>query len=270
VKVADQRIAELAAGRHGIVTRTELRNIGVGSDAVDYRVKAGYLRPLHRGVYQVGSIACPHARERAALLACGEGAALSHESAAGILHMRAPPPDAPVDVTVPAPQRCRIAGIRGHRTQELRADEVTRVGDLRLTTPARTILDLADILAPRELERTLAHAERTELLTKEELARFIERHATRRGSAALRALLGDPTGPVLTRSEAEERFLALVKRGQLERPETNVVVARFEVDFFGDSSGSWWRSTVLPSTRPVNGSSATDDATRSCPPAAST
>ncbi|MGH7554166.1 MAG: type IV toxin-antitoxin system AbiEi family antitoxin domain-containing protein, partial [Longimicrobiales bacterium] len=78
----DHLIANLAAHQLGLVTRAQLLQRGVSGDSVDSRVRAGRLRPIHRGVYLVGPLVVPRMRELAAVLACGPRAFVSHGSAA--------------------------------------------------------------------------------------------------------------------------------------------------------------------------------------------
>src|SRR5690606_36257513 len=100
------------------------------------------------------------------------------------------------------------------------------------TTPARTLADLGTCVDRETLERAVAVAERERLVTRTELAGIAERCRGRAGSAMVRQLVQRVTGPNLTRSEAERRFLALVRRAGLPKPRTNVRVEEFEVDFF--------------------------------------
>lgn len=97
----DRVIHELAAHQHGAVARTQLLQAGVSPDAVVQRLGTGRLRRLRRGVYHVGPLVLPFTREMAAVLACGEDAAVSHRSAAVLwraLPRRAT--DEPVEIAV--------------------------------------------------------------------------------------------------------------------------------------------------------------------------
>jgi very-short-patch-repair endonuclease len=88
-----RRIHRLAHRQYGCVSREQLLRLGLGPDAVKHRLRSGRLSLLHRGVYAVGP--APGTQERrwaAALLACGEGAVLSHVSAAALWHLRAVDP----------------------------------------------------------------------------------------------------------------------------------------------------------------------------------
>jgi very-short-patch-repair endonuclease len=122
-------------------------------------------------------------------------------------------------------------GVRLHRVM-LAADEITHEQGVPVTTAARTLVDLAGSAPSRELEQACAQGLRMELTTAADITRILKRYPRRPGAARLRALLAADTPPALTRSEAEERFLALVRRAQLPPPVTNVRVAGYELDFY--------------------------------------
>jgi very-short-patch-repair endonuclease len=223
----DRRVGALAARQHGVVTRSQLRALGVGESAIDARGSHGPLFRVYRGVYAVGHpTLTDHGRSLAAVLACGAGAALSHASAAALWGLR-PRRGPRVDVTVPrGGGRARRGVLIVHRAA-LEADEVGVVDAIPVTTPARTLLDLADILPRRALERVLdeAHYLRLDL-------RGLEPRHGRRGAGRLRAVLDvHEPGTTRTRSVLEERMLALCRRFNLPRPEVNVELGGKEVDF---------------------------------------
>lgn len=226
----DEVVSRLAARQHGIVTRTQLTGAGISRDVIDHRVRIRRLQPLQRGVYLVGPVAPPHAREMAACLACGPDAHLSHRSAGAVWGLLKQSRRAPVDVALPGRRR-RRPGIRTHRIRTLRDDEVTRRYGIPVTTPARTLYDLAGRLRPLALETAVADALARRLTNEEELLEMVERQAGRRGVHRLKAALGR-TGPAFTRSRAEELFLALARRARIEDPQVNVTVGRHEVDFY--------------------------------------
>jgi very-short-patch-repair endonuclease len=229
----DRQIHQLAARQHGVVTRDQLLRAGVSEGSIDHRLKKRTLRSVHRGVYCTGPVTARHQREMAGVLACGPNAVLSDQTAGiiwGMLPSRQP--EAPVDLTVPRTLRGPSSGVRLHRRGALAADEVTRRHGLPLTTPFRTIFDLASSLGPSDLERILDRALRRDLVALESVEAMLLRHPRRRGCLVLRALLDDAAEPALTRSEAEVRFLALLRKGGVPRPRTNAVVTGLEVDFF--------------------------------------
>jgi len=251
----DNRINLFAAGQHGVVTRAQLLAAGLTARVVERHVRSARLRPLHRGVYLLGhlwgALEPEYARVMAAVLACGKGAVASHRSAAWLWRLlkriRGSAPGGmlapggitePEEVTVPARSRVRRPGIRVHRSKDLAKGDVTVLNGIPVTTPARTIRDLSAVVGVRELSRAIARAEREGLLDAGELPPLVARHGRRPGAPLLRGIVHGPEGPLLTRSQAEERFLALIRSARLPLPQTNVVVGRHEVDFL-------WRAGKL-------------------------
>lgn len=228
----EARIAELAARQHGLITRAQLLALGLGSAAITYRLSSARLWPVQRGVYRMGPLVSPRMREMAAVLACGRGAAISHGSAGRLWQLLPLAPESvPIDILVPTRDRHRRPGVRGHRSAPLAPGEVSTFEGIPVTTPARTLLDLAAELGARELEQALARAERLGVASREEVLALVARHPGKRGVWALLALLRASAAAPLTRSEAEERFLELVRRARLPNPEANVPVRGYEVDF---------------------------------------
>jgi very-short-patch-repair endonuclease len=240
---------DLAAAQHGVVSRAQLLRAGLPASTIRGRVRARRLKPLHRGVYQVGPIAGPRVAEMAAVLACGGGSAgaggsvarsvlVSHRSAAALWKLMPARTDGIVEVLVVGNDRRGRRGVRVHRTDALADDDSARLEGVPLTSAARTLLDLAGTLPARDLERALASGERAGVVDRVGLLAFMSRRPGRTRAASLRALLADAAAPALTRSEAEERLLALIRKSQLRTPETNVVVHGFELDFL-------WRAERL-------------------------
>lgn len=224
----DSILRGFAVRQHGVASRGQLVNAGIGAHALDGRIKRGGLRPVHRGVYLIGPVLPPGGTPMAATLACGRGAVVSHQTAAELWSMPAPGAQG-VEVIDPAGDH-RPPGIRVHRLRNLHSNEATRLDGIPLTTAARTLFDLAQRLAMRSLERALADAYARRLTNAREMRRLAKRHVGEPGTRIFRALL-DGGAPALTRSEAEELFLALVREARLPEPEVNVRIAGFEVDF---------------------------------------
>jgi putative AbiEi antitoxin of type IV toxin-antitoxin system/uncharacterized protein DUF559 len=225
----DERIAALAARQHGVVSLAQLGALGLSPRAASYRVEAGRLHRLHRGVFAVGHPGVgAHGLRLAAVLACGPDAVLSHTTAAAVWGMR-PTARALIDVTTTASGgRTAPRGVGLHRTRRLHEDDVARVGVLPLTAVPRTLVDLAGVLSPHRLERALHEAEVLRLLDVHAVHAAAARVPTRRGLATLRALLKS-TSPGHTRSELESRFLALCRSAGLV-PRLNVRLFGHEVD----------------------------------------
>ena len=131
---ADERIARVAEGQYGVVTRAQLTCLGLGPDAIDHRLRLRRLIALHRGVYAVGQRRLPkEARWMAAVLAYGPGAVLSNRS--GAAHWQIARDHGACEVTIAAARRSR-PGIRVHRVR-LAADEVTVHEGIPITTVPR-------------------------------------------------------------------------------------------------------------------------------------
>ena len=227
----DEHVARIAAAQRGIATTAQLLAAGLGRGAIEHRVRTGRLHRRHVGVFAVGHTAPPPlAAETAALLACGPDAVLSHRSAGSLWGLTAAPADGRVDVTVPG-RHVRRAGIRAHRASVVASRDVRVRDGLRVTAPARTLLDAAEDLSAGDLERAVAEAFVRRLVSRRELTALLARSPGRRGSRPLGAMLAREGGPALTRSEAERRLLALVRAGGLPAPEVNVRLCGFEVDF---------------------------------------
>lgn len=229
--------AVLAARQYGVVSRRQLLALGIGSGAIEHWLRTGHLHPIRRGVYLLGHRAAPpQAHLKAALLVCGDGAVLSHASAGRLWHLLPRRLDAaPIDVTVvarnPGPKR----GIRLHRISTLRAADVRSLERLALTAPARTMLDLAPGSGRDDLECRLAEALARRLLRRADLLAAVEAYPRHPGAARLLSCLDAGSGPALTRSEAERKLLALIRRAELPTPEANARLFGYEVDFL-------WRS----------------------------
>ena len=198
----------MAGKQHGVVSIGQLRASGLSDTAVSKRCRSGRLHRLHRGVYAVGHVAVSTERQwMAAVLALGDGAVLSHRSAAALWDLL-PPQSGAVDVSVPRRSgHLKREGIRVHRPIALEPEATTRRRGIPVTTPFRTIVDLRRTTPARETRRAIRQAE----------------------------FLGIAIDPLLepdrTRSELEFRFLRLCRRNHLPKPAVNVRVGPFTVDF---------------------------------------
>jgi very-short-patch-repair endonuclease len=168
----------------------------------------------------------------AAVLACGgpDAAALSHRSAAAVWDLL--PSPAKFDVTTLRAAHS-TPKLRVHRSTTLIPADITRHNGLPVTTVARTLIDLATTLTPHRLERVVHRAEHLRLLDTHSLNAQFARATGRRTKALHRALRTLEThDPDITRSKLEDRFLALIAKAGLPRPEVNATVGGLEVDFF--------------------------------------
>ncbi|MFL5822991.1 MAG: hypothetical protein ACJ764_06060 [Solirubrobacteraceae bacterium] len=223
----DARIAELAGRQRGYVARRQLFALGENRDAIDYRVKAGRLIPQYAGVYAVGHLSKdPLDRAYGAVLACGDKAVLSHDSAAAVwgIYDRW---RMPYHVTAPTGHRRK--GIVVHRAKLHRRDRTRQLG-LPVTSPARTVLDLAPGLAENALTRAVNNLRNAGYLTLGDLGELLERCRRHPGARYLRRFVDRPHNP--TKSEFEDAFRAFCDRFDLPEPLTNTKVHGFEVDAF--------------------------------------
>lgn len=223
-------VARLAARQQGLVTTRQLRALGFSRSAIERRVAGGWLVRRHHGVYQLGVFGGSFATEMAALLACGPRAILSHRTAAALWGLLERAAHGPVDISVPGSFVGRRRGMRPHRAAELPAGDVVERHGMRVTTPARTMLDLAASTPPRELERLFEETQVQRLASHAELLAVLERGAGRPGIRKLRAIASLLDEPLFTRSEAERRLIELVRAAGLPLPRTNVRLAGLEVD----------------------------------------
>jgi predicted transcriptional regulator of viral defense system len=216
-RAVDAAISALAALQHGVVARWQLLDLRITPRAIEIRVEAKRLHRIHLGVYAVGHRALSREGEwLAAVLAGGAGAVLSHESAAALWELR-PANARLIDVT--AGPHGKRPGIRFHRIA-LEPTEITTRKGIPVTTPERTIIDVAATLTPGQLERAIRQAEYDHLTTLATLAR---RLSSRRGAAKLRtAIARAETGKGITRSKLERRFFTFLRKHGLPKPELNV------------------------------------------------
>lgn len=227
---ADEQVAALASRQAGVVDRRQLRAAGLSDAAIDHRVATARLHRLHRGVYAVGHTRlAPLARETAALLAIGRGAVLSHTTAGGLWGLLADD-EATVHVTLAGAnsRRRRRHGLRVHVVRALAEAERGRRHGLPLTAPARTLLDLAGVLTVSALTRAAEEAQVRRLVSRRAMVSVLQRHPNARGAGRLREMIREE--PRLTRSDAERRLVALIRRAGLPAPRSNVRLHGLEVD----------------------------------------
>lgn len=227
----DLRLAGLARRQHGVVTVEQLHASGLSAGAIRHRARVGRLHRLHRGVYALAHLAISQpGRYLAAALAVGPDAVVSHQSAAALWGLMGAHPN-PIHVTVARKVPSR-RGIRVHAARSLDAHDRTRRDGIPMTSIERTLLDLADTMPPDRLRRAVREAYVQRLVTERELQRAVARSRGRRGAARLAAIVD--LGPDRTRSELEDRLLALLRANGLS-PAVNVVLdglpRRVEVDF---------------------------------------
>jgi predicted transcriptional regulator of viral defense system len=229
----DELIAATAAAQHGVIGLRQLVALGLSRRMVEWRLEAGRMHRIHRGVYAVGDGAVsPSGRLMAATLAGGSGAVLSHRSAIVLWGLRAHGGGA-VEVTTPRSLSSR-SGVCFHQAV-LPADELATHEGIPVTGLFRTLLDYATGATPGELERALHEAEVARLTDRLTLATLLARYPGRRGVARIRKAAATlERGARVTRSQLEDRFLRFLSLRDIPQPETNVRVQTagrsYEVD----------------------------------------
>jgi very-short-patch-repair endonuclease len=218
----DVGIGNLARRQHGVVTVGQLQLAGLTTSAVSKRVRAGRLRRIYRGVYAVGhDRLTAHGRILAAVLAYGPRAVASHR-AAGRIHGLRPDGRATVDVSVPVRGIRSRPGVEVHTSPTLRAADITRVNAIPCTSVARTLLDLADVVPRRQLERALEQAQVLRVFDLADLDDVLAHADGRRGAGVLQALLAElQDEPGVTDNELEDHFLEACRAAGLPRPAVN-------------------------------------------------
>ena len=222
----------LAKRQHGVITREQLLELGFSRHAIDHRLRTGRLYVIYRGVYAVGRRHLGrHGEWMAAVLRCGEGAALAGESAAALYGVRAERSRV-TEVVVPRASGVKVPGIAVQRRPSLRCEHVTTHRGIPITNLVCTFIDLAARMPPREVEQALTEADSRDLIDPDTVRSDLDDVPRWPGAAKLRTML-DRRTLVLTRSELERRFLPIARRAGLPRPQTRCYVNGFEVDF-------WW------------------------------
>ncbi len=210
--------------QHGVAALDEITALGISPSAVYQRAVCGRLFRIHHRVYSLTPppLLSRDGRYLAAVLACGPGAVLSHRSAADLLELRSTDRRR-IEVTIPAKAERNHDGVQVHRSRTLDpARDVTAIRGIPVTTPSRTLLDLADVLPIRAVERALDQAEIAWRLDLGALEDQLRRNHGRHGAGRLRALVTDQREPALTANDLEERMLAICRLAGLPVPEVNV------------------------------------------------
>ena len=219
-----------------MVALFQLLALGYTLEAIKWRVAKGRLHPIYRGVYALGRPDLTRKGEWiAAILACAPTAVLSHDSAAARWGIRLER-DKAVHVSVAASADRRRRGIVVHRRSALRVADITRRDHIPVTTPIRTLIDLATQLPPGPLEGAINEADKLDLVNPPRLRRALDERRGQPGVGILRAILERSTF-VLTESELERRFLPIAARAGLSPPLTQQRVNGFKVDFYWPDLG---------------------------------
>jgi very-short-patch-repair endonuclease len=227
----DRAIAELAARQYGVVSTRQLMALGAAKDSIGRRAAAGHLHRICRGVYAVGHPAITwDARCLAEVMACGLSAILSHRAAAKRwLLVRGAHA-----IEVTAGRGCKARpGVILHSSRSLAPEDRTVLDAIPITTVARTLVDLAEVLTEPRLADAVHQAEFHRVLDLKEIEGALARVPGRTGRHKLRRVLtAHAPEPPRARNEAERLVLALYERSGLAAPQVNASIDGYEVDAY--------------------------------------
>jgi hypothetical protein len=217
---ADKQIGRLASRQQSNVHYDQLRAIGLSKADIAYRVRVGRLYPVHYRVYSVGKRPVTALEKAsAAVLACGTGAALSHSSAMTLWGFYKYW-ETPFHVVVPGDRRPK--GIKVHRSATLTWRDTKTHRGIRVTSPARTIFDMAPRMKRKTLIRVVNDALRGPL-PEDTLAEIVARLPNAKAAKLLRPFVENDSG--LSYSDLEDDFQNFCQEFGLPRPLTNVRIA---------------------------------------------
>lgn len=237
--ILDSRSAQawaLAREQHGVLARRDLLRLGFTSKGIRHRMRTGRLYPVGHGVYAVGRDDLTRkGRWMAAVLACGEGAVLSHRSAAALLGIGSERRGS-IDVSVARHCQLNRVETRIRSRPSLSPSDVDTRHRIPVTKPVRTLIDLATELAPKALERAVNEADKHDLIDPESLRLALDSHAGEPGVRPLRTMLDRLTFR-LSDTELEVLFRPIAAKAGLPTPLTKEMVNNYEVDFYWPDLG---------------------------------
>jgi very-short-patch-repair endonuclease len=229
-------VQDLAGRQHGIVKRKQVREAGLSREGVRRRVESGWLVPLYDGVYAVGHTALTdNSHLIAAVYACGDEALASHRAAGklwGILRG-----SQPIEVTAPRSREPK-KGFTLHRSRLIHGEDRALIDNIPVTSLARTLVDLADVLTEERLADAVNEAELRQIFDLKLVERVLARLPGRKGRHKLQRVLSNYNDvQPFTRSRGERLVWAICNRFGLDKPRVNAWVHGYEVDFYWPKAG---------------------------------
>jgi hypothetical protein len=214
------RIANLAERQHGVFSRAQALVAGFTPDQIDSRVRRGLWTMAHRGIYRLpGAPLTFQGRALAAVFAGGRAVVVSHTAAAVLFEVEGISCDS-IHISVPRSVRARIPGVVVHQSTNLRRNDVTRIGVIPVTSPERTLLDIAGMVRPTVLEDALDDLVRRRRTTSRTLLQLLD-SANRRGHkgwGTLHELAAVRVGRPVSGSGRENRLRRLIHAAGLPDP----------------------------------------------------
>jgi hypothetical protein len=219
----------IARGQHGALSLAQLESAGLTVDQRRGLIERAVLERVGTRVFRNPFVEpTPLAEVAAFVLDCGPGAVASALTAAALHEYDGIDLEPPWHATVPRGRLVRRPGHRVHTSSDLAPIDRTLVHGIPVTTPARTLIDIARILSPRQLTVALDSALRDRRLTEDALhARIVElRGSGRHGIPKLLAVIDGAEAVRGGHSWLERRFLELCAGAGLPRPSTQRVTGR--------------------------------------------
>ncbi len=228
----DAEIARLAELQRGLVHRSQLIAAGITQGAIRHRLHTRRLHKLYPSVYLLGRPRLEPLAASTAAVMHFDGHALLSGRSAGWLWELSEGSELPVEVTVVGIDARSRPNLVVHRARTLSQEDVRLWKGLPVTSPARTLVDLAGILDMAELEAAYAIALRRKRVRLDEIGAAMARAPGHKGVAMLKALVDGGAHPTLTRSRYERKLRSLIRAADLPQPLVNTKVEGHEVDFF--------------------------------------
>lgn len=220
--MVDKLLVEIAARQLGLITRRDVQSCGLDDHHSKHRRRIGRFIPVHPGVYRDAAVPTSLEQEILAVcLALGPDAMASHRTA-GHVHRLLPSLPAPLDVVIPFGLGGQAHGARIHRSRQIEPVDRVVVGPLPLTSPVRTVIDLASCLHPAHLDDVIGRGLTLRLFRAKEIVMRLDELGARgfRGAAALRVLLDDRIDDPETESQMERELFRLLRARGLPSPVT--------------------------------------------------
>jgi len=217
----DAEISHLADSQYGVISREQLSALGMTKGRIQHRVDSGRWERISPSVFRVGGARASWLQSlRAATLGWGDSAVVSHLAAAALWRLAGFEPG-PIEITVPRGRRRAELGVV-HRNVLFEAD-VTTLERIPVTTPARTVIDIASVCPPEVVEGAFDDALRRKLISipriRWRLAE-IEGGGGRPGVSLVRSLVQARTKGAVPQSVLETRLLRTMTQAGIPKPET--------------------------------------------------
>lgn len=202
---------QVAAGQHGVITLGQFRSCGVSDRQVSALCRSGWIVPVRRGAFAfAGALRSQWEQAVAVVLVAGPGAILSHSTAGAIQRLPCLPRYDRVEITVPSERQPRLSGVDVHRMPRIDPSDIEERAGVRVTTAARTLVDLAPRFATAALAKMIDEGSIGRLWTAQQLFDTSLRAGTRgdRCGSHLRQLLEERLRDPRAESALEQQIIS--------------------------------------------------------------